>query len=384
MVFLTGDHMKKKFLHGALAVLGLFMVVVVINLFDQKLNPDIETLVQARSSGLETPGLEMYLGLTTKSKNWKEVGAGFKAELQKLETLKSQKAYSEFYHKYKEQTISLDPERGAICKAICTATELQEKQTGIQKYLTEHHELLLRYREFLAVPDVREPAFPHFSLMMVRAGSALPLRDLFHLYLQVNPDHLAPAEIVDLLVKEGQYCLRSLQQKQVSLYQTISLNLLRENARFLHYFVTEHPNAKRLIPSTYIAELRSINAQKIAKNALDGELLIDHELVQLDPDSAGFDSPGSKWASMFFQRNATINYFGRKHQALYNSPCFQAQQIEDCKKQDLSQPEFSWYSYFVNPVGKFYAKILLPKLGGVVEKMYAINGQIQEYAAKLD
>lgn len=376
--------MKKKFLYGALAVLVFFLVVVVINLFDQKLNPDIESLLQARTSGLETPGLEMYLGLTSKSENWKEVGAGFKSELQQLESLKSQKVFSEFYHKYKEQSVSLDPEHGVMCRTICTATELQEKRLSIDKYLADHHQLLLRYREFLAVPDAREPAFPHFSLMMMRAGLAISLRDLFHLYLQVNPDHLAPAEIVDLLVKEGRYSLRSLEQKQVMLHQVISLNLLRENVRFLNYFLTEHPNVKHLVPLGYLADLRSLDVQKMTKNALDGELLIDHELVQLEPSLAGFDSPGVKWASLFFQRNATINYFGEKHQDLYHSPCFQAQQIDDCNKRDLQQPQFSWYSYVVNPIGKAYAKILLPKLGGMVEKMSVMKGQIQESVAKLD
>ena len=372
--------MKKKVLFGALALFVFFVIVVLINLNDASLDPDILAFNKSISSGLETPGLEMFLGLSSKSENWKEVGAQFKQELELLETNPNQKAYSAFSQKYKNQKAALDPDQGSICKPICSNEELERKRSGNLRYLQEHRDILSRYREYLTVPNVREPAFPHFIISMMRAYDYVALKNIFHLDLQVNPDHLSNAEIVQLLVLEGQYFRRTLNQKKTALGLMVALNDLRDNMRFLSDFISRNPAAKVFVPSEYLAEIRNLDSKLILKNALDGEMVISQELVLLDPGAFSFDGEPRPWMSIFFQRNATVNGMWKAYQDFYNSACVQSDSDESCLQIDKLQPNFPWYSYLINPVGKIIAKIMLPRIGGVYEKIQKLNSEIQNLA----
>lgn len=117
------------------------------------------------------------------------------------------------------------------------------------------------------------------------------------------------------------------------------MNDLRESLWFLNDFVSKNPKARDLIPSDYLTQVQSIDPKRILRNAIDGEMMINRDLVQQDLGTFSLDGAFRPWLSVFFQRNATMNLIWNSYREFYNSPCVQSNQTDFCSKFEKKEPD---------------------------------------------
>jgi hypothetical protein len=355
------------------SVLSLWILVsLILNQFDEKLDPKFQSLIEKIRVIRPTDGGEIRLGLFWDIPNWRE---------EARDILNQKKPYSDVP---KAKLTWKSPKACEQTDFYCSKEQWQSQQEEIQKTLKDSEQVRKRYELLLNAQEYEDP----FEKTITGGGyygfNHSLLRDSFHLSLNQMPTELA----LNFLIKEGLLLRRYLENHTSLLAKMIDLVAMSKNLNLLNRYLKDNPKLRKNVPANYLSTYQNLDAAQMMTLALEGESVIAAsavDLVQNPLIGMGVPNPNSYWqpsvnrALLFLlQPNATKNSIYRDLQKILENKCWLEANTEICDHLCSEFTKDPPFFQLQNRMGIMLRQILLGKYSGTAKRVQKLIDDINE------
>jgi hypothetical protein len=375
----------KKGMRAIGALIAVFIVflaiVIMVNFFDQSLDPQIPVLKAKESRIVPTTGGAIRLGLFWDDPDWQQKAHDILVGRERYDqaprnNLKIETVFFCRKHDYR-----------------CNQEDLAQEGSAIKTLLQSADPLLKRYELLLDADSYFNPfdRSPQGAFQGTLISPWLNLAKAFHLSLYFKK----PSQAVPLLLKEAKLFRQMADGPDTLLGHLVTLSLLDQNVQMLKDFIKQEPGLKKTLKPESLDLYRSLSVQDISVQAFSAETFRDLQLVDLiqqHPDGASMFSIYSnekidrflgRLSLLLLRPIETQNILFHSGQAYVKNECWLPEKVTLCQKLDEDmQKQFSPLT-LVNPTGRALARIVAPKYSGFWQKIRLKTEKIRQTAQEI-
>ncbi len=374
--------MIRRIIVNLLAVLcSIILAMVLINSFDETLNPEIAKFLEWDSRLIENNGFTFLVGLTA-PKDQDPISEG-KRRLE-LITTKNNFEYESALQVRDDQKL-LAKLKDVSCFESFTCLTSEVDRAEVNQLIADNRLLIARYRQLIGYTQYKNSLPPHLI------SSSMNLLDVSRLFLL---DTVLSGEGGNaLLGKNIRFWRMVLGDKSISLLEKmIAGTILIDSYHLLDYILKKQPGMKQ----DFQKELLPLNdTQKSIAYCLDRETVTVIYYFRRIDDGDGFSSVFSAFAvpfnslmvsrwldpvvNYFLLKNSTVNLIYSEHlrmRAAVIQGAEEARQLDAIRDEEiLDMP--TWNTIY-NPVGKYLVAGATPMFSRYQEKLETLDGLVSE------
>ena len=353
-------------------VIFVVLVIVLINIKDETLNPEILPLLTWESKPTDNNAYYMLLGFAAPAKQDPKAYAQ-----QQIETYEAGEEIQQV------ENPSVQDDNNILCKMSeedCL-TNYTTKKLEISQVITDNRVWLQRYRELIKHKDYHGVVKPSLTVPMFQVAA---LRDSHRiLQAQIAMD---PVAMRDVLSQDIAFWRMVLGKKTDLITKMLAVSMSKSSYSLLQYILTEYPELR----PAFKYELKPLSeAEKSAAYCLEYEFIgLANLLLELnyEPGQSIFDGSDildkiatSRVGMYFYKKNATVNQEYNIHLRFLGAIQQGAPAIEQVYVEETEGILKRW-NVLYNPQGKMLISLAHLNPAEYIQKIYSLDQQIQGIA----